>query len=201
MHTASYLHWYPSLFRLGSSLQKVHPRICTYSPTPPWAFTWRWAGKKSELVALKEEALHAFKVLREVCITTPVLAFADYEKPFLLETDASKEGLGAVLLQKQADGYHKLLGDNDQVLTAQEQNYHSSKLESLALKWVLTEHFKEYLPWKTIHCMNQQQSAHIHHDSAKCRCYKALLGSVTHAVHLHYQIPEGTRQSHGKCLE
>ena len=34
----------------------------------------------------------------------PILAFADYTKDFLLETDASKEGLGAVLSQKQADG-------------------------------------------------------------------------------------------------
>ena len=34
---------------------------------------------------------------------TLVLAFADYTKDFLLETDVSK-GLGAVLSQKQADG-------------------------------------------------------------------------------------------------
>ena len=36
-------------------------------------------------------------------MTTPVLAFANYTKPFLLETDAFKDGLGAVLSQKQAD--------------------------------------------------------------------------------------------------
>ena len=36
-----------------------------------------------------------------------VLAFADYTKDFLLKTDTSKEGLGVVLSQKQADGqYH-----------------------------------------------------------------------------------------------
>ena len=62
-------------------------------------------GKKSELVTLIEEALHASKMLREACITTPALAFADYEKPFLLETNVSKEGLGAVLSQKQAEGF------------------------------------------------------------------------------------------------
>ena len=36
----------------------------------------------------------AFKTLKQVCMTTPVLAFADYTKPFLLETDASKNGFG-----------------------------------------------------------------------------------------------------------
>ena len=58
-------------------------------------------GKKSEPVTLMEEALHTFRVLQEVCITTPMLAFADFEKSFILKTDASKEGLGAVLLLKQ----------------------------------------------------------------------------------------------------
>ena len=36
-------------------------------------------------------------------MSIPVLAFADYTKNFLLETDTSKEGLGVVLSQKQAD--------------------------------------------------------------------------------------------------
>ena len=43
-------------------------------------------------------------MLREACITNPVLAFADYKKSFLLETDVSKEVLGLLLLQKEADG-------------------------------------------------------------------------------------------------
>ena len=37
----------------------------------------------------------------------PVLAFADYTKEFLLENDASKEGLGEVLSQKHADGQYQ----------------------------------------------------------------------------------------------
>ena len=42
-------------------------------------------------------------------MSSPILAFADYTKDFLLEMDASKEGLGAVLSQKQADGHFHLV--------------------------------------------------------------------------------------------
>ena len=55
------------------------------------------ASRKSEWVSLLKDALRAFDALKQVCISTPVLAFADYTKEFLLETNASKEELGAVL--------------------------------------------------------------------------------------------------------
>ena len=65
------------------------------------------ASRKSEKVLLSEDALKDFEVLKQTCMMAPILAFADYTKPFLLETDASKNGLWAVLLQTQADGqYH-----------------------------------------------------------------------------------------------
>ena len=78
-------------------------------------------------------------------MNSPVLALADYMKDFLLKKDASKEGLGAVLSQKQADGQFHLVVYGSQTLSAHEKNYHSTKLEFLALKWAITEHFKEYL--------------------------------------------------------
>ena len=78
-------------------------------------------------------------------MNSPVLAFANYTKDFLLETDASKEGLGAVLSQKQEDGPFSPVAYGSQALTTHEKNYHSTKLEFLALKWAVMEHFKEYL--------------------------------------------------------
>ena len=62
------------------------------------------ARRKLEWVSLLEDAVRAFDALRQACMSAPILAFADYTKEFLLETDASKEGLGAVLSQKQVDG-------------------------------------------------------------------------------------------------
>ena len=67
-----------------------------------------------------EEALHAFEMLMDTCITAPILAFTDFEKPFLLETDVSKEELGVVLLQEQGDGCYQPIAYGSQVLTAHE---------------------------------------------------------------------------------
>ena len=64
------------------------------------------ASRKSELVSLSQDALEAFKTLKQACMTAPILAFADYTKLFLLEADASKDGLGAILSQKQ--WYHPI---------------------------------------------------------------------------------------------
>ena len=61
----------------------------------------------------------------------PVLAFADYTKAFLLETDVSKDGLGAVLSQKQQDGWYHLVAYGSRALTPHMKNYHSTKLEFL----------------------------------------------------------------------
>ena len=103
------------------------------------------ACRKSEWVSLSEGALKAFETLKQACMDSPILAFADYTKDFLLETDASKEGLGAVLSQKQEDGQFHPMAYGSRALTTHEKNYHSTKLEFLALKWDVTEHFKEYL--------------------------------------------------------
>ena len=55
-------------------------------------------------VSLSDDTLEAFQALKQAFMNSPVLAFADHTKDFLLKMDASKGGLGAVLSQKQADG-------------------------------------------------------------------------------------------------
>ena len=85
-------------------------------------------------MSLSEEALEAFEALKQACMSSPVLAFADYTKDFLLETDASKEGLGAVLSQKQEDGWFHPVAYGSWVLTTHEKNYHSTKLRVSGVK-------------------------------------------------------------------
>ena len=107
-------------------------------------------------VTLPPEAQDAVWLLKEKIQSMPVLVFPDFDKPFLLEMDESKEGLGVVLSQKQDDGCYHPMAFGSRTLTLSEQNYHSSKLEFLALKWSVTEHFKEYLAYAlfTVHTDN-----------------------------------------------
>ena len=107
------------------------------------------ASRKREWVSLSEDTSVVFQALKQVCMNSPVLAFAYYMNDFLLKTDASKEGLGAVLFQKQADGQFHPGAYGSQALAAHEKNYHSTKLEFLVLKWAVMEHFKEYLVYQS----------------------------------------------------
>ena len=90
---------------------------------------------KSEAVTLPPEALESFEQLKMCCMTAPVLAFANFMKPFRLETDTSADGLGAVLSQKKEDGKWHPVSFGSRELKGGEPKYHSSKLEFLALKW------------------------------------------------------------------
>ena len=91
-------------------------------------------GVKMSPVDLPPEAREAVNVLKGKVQSTPVLVFPDFDKPFLLETDAYKEGLGAVLSQKQSDGHYHPVTFGSHSLTPSEKNYHGSKLEFPALK-------------------------------------------------------------------
>ena len=101
--------------------------------------------KKSEHLDLPLEACKAFDRLKATCLQVPILAFPNFGKPFLLETDASGKGLGAVLSQKQSDGRYHPIAYASRIMTETEQRYHSNKQEFLALKWAVTEQFHEYL--------------------------------------------------------
>ena len=101
--------------------------------------------KKSERVDLPTEALEAFECLKAACLQAPILAFPDFDKLFLLETDASGKGLRAVLSQKQADGRYHPIAYASRIMNDTEQRYHSNKQEFLALKWAVTDQFHEYL--------------------------------------------------------
>ena len=99
---------------------------------------------KKERVVLSEAARYAFQQLKKAVMSALVLAYPDPSKEYLLETDASKLGLGAVLSHKQSDGRYHPIAFGSRALHGAEVNYHSTKLEFLAMKWSI-EHFQTYL--------------------------------------------------------
>ena len=68
-------------------------------------------------------------------ITPPVMAYPDYQKPYIVHTDASKDGLGAVLYQEQEETMRDIAYAS-RSLTNAETNYHlhAGKLEFMARK-------------------------------------------------------------------
>ncbi len=88
----------------------------------------------------------ALENLIDQITSPPILAYPDYNAPFIVHTDASQDGLGAVLYQEQ-QGTVRVIAYASRTLTPAEKNYHlhSGKLEFLALKWAVTEHFRDYL--------------------------------------------------------
>ena len=100
----------------------------------------------SRPVVCMEQHKKAPETLLDRLVSPPILGYPDFSKPFVLDTDASQKGLGAVSYQKQ-DGKMRVIGYGSRSLTKAEKNYflHSRKLEFLALKWAICEHFGDYL--------------------------------------------------------
>ena len=73
------------------------------------------APRKQNLIKWESECQEAFDKPKELCATTPVLAYANFGKPFKLHSDVSVLGLGAVLYQVQ-DGVEKVISYSSQSL-------------------------------------------------------------------------------------
>ena len=63
---------------------------------------------KKKRAPVKWQSCHqeAFERLKDLCSKAPILAYADYTKPFRVYTDASEIGLGAIISQKQGNKEH-----------------------------------------------------------------------------------------------
>ena len=103
------------------------------------------ANRKRALIKWTEECQAAFDKLKELCTSTPILAYANYKKPFQLQTDASDLGLGAVLYQRDDKNHQRVIAFASRSLSNTERIYPAHKLEFLALKWAITDRFHKYL--------------------------------------------------------
>ena len=76
----------------------------------------------------------SFQTLKKLLISAPVLAYPDYKEPFIIETDASNVGIGAVLSQKDPETNRlRPILYTSRLLKAAEQNYSATEREALAV--------------------------------------------------------------------
>ena len=86
----------------------------------------------------------AFESLKHQLTTSPVLSYPNFHKPFRMETDASIQGLGAVLSQLQDSGHIHPVAYASRALSTTEKRYAITELETLAVVWAVS-HFHAYL--------------------------------------------------------
>ena len=86
----------------------------------------------------------AFDKLKRALTEAPILAYADYSLPYSLSVDASGYSIGAVLYQTQ-QGQKKVIAYASRGLNEAEKRYPVHKREFLAMKWAITEKFRDYL--------------------------------------------------------
>lgn len=103
---------------------------CYFHPKEP--FNDRWTPTCQQ----------AFTSIIDKVTTAPVLGFANPKLPYVIHTDASITGLGAVLYQEQ-EGQMRVIAFASRGLSHSESRYPAHKLEFFALKWSVTENFND----------------------------------------------------------
>ena len=101
-------------------------------------------SKKGVPFLWSRECQTTFEELKALLTSSLVLAYPDFKKPFVLETDASIAGLGAVLSQRREDGTTRPIAYASRSLLKHERNYGITEMEGLGVVWAV-RHFRPYL--------------------------------------------------------
>ena len=128
-----YRRFIPNLFKIAKPLNKYYR-------------TWRGPparkGNSRSIGGLTSKK--PLKLCKGSALSPQSLLMQTSRPSFILHTDASGDGLGAVLYQVQ-EGKQRVIAYASRSLTRSERNYPVHKLEFLALKWAITDKFHEYL--------------------------------------------------------
>jgi len=98
------------------------------------------AEAKNKLCVWTQESVKAFEALKNALITAPILAFPNFEKDFIVQTDASGYALGGVLLQYDSKNLLRPLGFCSRKLNDTETRYSTTEREMLAIKFAFQQY-------------------------------------------------------------
>ena len=100
--------------------------------------------KKNQKYIWSNECNEAFENIRQYLLSDPILSYPDFNKEFIVRTDASTQGIGAVLLQVEEDKLEHPICCISRTLSKSELNYSVTDLEGLAINFAIQK-FRQYL--------------------------------------------------------
>lgn len=103
------------------------------------------------------------------------IGYPEYSLPFVLQTDASGGGLGAVLSQIQ-QRTKRVIAYASRGFSPPETRYPAHKLEFLALKWPVTDKFYDHLYRCRFSVLKEQQHPKIFDDLSQAGCERPAVG-------------------------
>ena len=103
-----------------------------------------------------------FEDMKKALTSGEVMAYPDMNKTFIVETDTSSLGLGAVLMQEYPKGL-RVVEYASKALSSTESKETTTTLKLMVLKWVIMEKFKVYLDKPFI--VRTDHQALLHHNT------------------------------------
>lgn len=128
-------------------------------------------------ILFNDEEKLCFQKMKNILSSSDVLIYPDFNKTFMLTTDASNYAIGAVLFQDE-NGKDKLIHFASRTLSRTEENYSASEKEMLAIFWVL-QTFRNYLYGSKVKIITDHQPLTFalspKNTNAKLKRWKAYL--------------------------
>ena len=134
--------WCESILGTYRILQTIHPKLCISGCTIDRPDTKVYCAPMR--VSWSKECEQAFKSLKGCLCSDQLLQSSNFEKQFILQTDASNSGLGAVLSQCDEEGQEHPVAYYSRKLLPREERYSTIEKECLAIKEAI-QYFRSYL--------------------------------------------------------
>ena len=123
-----------SLLGLLSFYRRYIPGFA--SVAPPLTDLTKEGGRSCRSIHWTPDCASALQEIQDILSRKPVLLLPRLDLPFVLQTDASSTGLGAVLLQEFEDSLHPVCFASRKLLD-REKRYSTIERECLAIVWAV----------------------------------------------------------------